>query len=424
MKQFLPFLKSFVLACTIFVAFVSKTTAQSSEFVFLTNSLVPGTGSAGSVGSSYLFPSVTSTMDAIVTIKDRSSSQVTLTTIDITSTGFAKALQPQIKYGNGTVTGAQNWWMEFEVKFVVKGTNTTSFASELNITALDVDGNGDKLREWVAFYNPASSKIESNSQLSVSNFIPVGTLVAGKAFTGSSTSYEGIDTNATRVMATTHYVNVSTIKFRMGGVTTGNASNVDRQYSIWFKDFKYVAPSSLPVKLLSFTGNNSDNKVNLNWTVATNEDADYYEVEKSENGRDFTRAAMVFPTQKEGTEIYSYKETISGNQTIYRLKLIDKNGTITYSRILSFTSKTANQTTLKIFGNPSGNQVAFQYEATGKQVEVRIYDMNGRTVIQRSVATAKGNNTISVDASTASSSGIYILEVTDGQTRTTARFVK
>ena len=55
----------------------------------------------------------------------------------------------------------------------------------------------------------------------------------------------------------------------------------------------------LPVHLISFQGNmNKNNKVTLNWTVADNEIANNFEVERSFNGRDFTTVGVVFASEK------------------------------------------------------------------------------------------------------------------------------
>lgn len=422
MKQIVPFLKSFVLACTTLVVFSSTTSSQTTEFVFTNPQLLSGTDGAN--GAVYLFPSVSPDMDAYVTIKGRSHSQVSLTTIDLTNTGFSKAFQPQIRFGTGNISSGLNYWMEFEVKFVNRSSGVNAMMNEFDVTALDIDGNGNRLHEYVSFYQPNSFKVETNSLLNVSNFVPVST-VMGTTFRGPATTYSGVDTSATRVMATVNYVNTGTILFRMGGVTVGGSASSDpRMYSIWFRDFQYNLPSSLPVKLLSFTGNVNNEKVALTWTVASNEDADYYELEKSSNGRDFVKAAMIFPTEKIGTEIYNFKETLLASHSVYRLKLIDKNGTISYSKVLSFQAGASAQQSLKMLGNASGNQVAFSYKAENSQIQVRIYDMNGRTVTAKTVAVSKGMNLVSMDINAASGNGMYILEVIDGSSRTSARFVK
>ncbi|HMP87250.1 MAG TPA: T9SS type A sorting domain-containing protein, partial [Lacibacter sp.] len=238
--------------------------------------------------------------------------------------------------------------------------------------------------------------------------------------------HPGIDTAATELMTTLTYENSSTITVRMGAATTGSASNTNRMYSIWFRDFNYQQPLILPVKLLSFNGNSHNQKVTLNWMVDMNEDADSYEVEKSTNGRDFSKVALVFPTNKQGVESYIYNAAAPAQgKELYRLKLVDKNGTISYSRILAFQAAgAATANTLRIAGNPAGGQLNVSYQTNNRQITLRVLNMNGGTLLQQTVATMTGTNLIGVDISSIAGTGLYILEVVDGPVRTSTRFVK
>lgn len=423
MKQYLPFKKTLALVSAI--VFFSAQTLKAhnpGEFVFTNPTLVSGT--AGADGAVYRFPSVDATLDALVTIKGRSASRVGLSNIDLSNTGFTKAFQPQIDYNNGNVSGAQSWWMEFEITFVNKGSNVPVFINDFYTTALDIDGDNNGLREWDAFYTPDSYKIENNSQLQVSNFMVNSTKV-GQNFLGPAQTFSGVDTNATQLMTTVRYKMTSKIVLRLGATTTKSVSDANRMYSIWFKDFQY-SQSSLPVKLLSFSGNYNNNRVTLDWDVAMNEDADYYEIEKSTNGRDFSKVVMLFATDKAGVEHYSFRETVTpGSKLMYRIKLIDKSQVFNYSRIIAITAGNGSSSELKLTGNPVTNKVSFNYsaDADGKMT-VRLVDMNGRVHHQQPVNKMTGNNFVSIDMPSSAASGIYVLEVIDNNKIFTAKFLK
>lgn len=89
-------------------------------------------------------------------------------------------------------------------------------------------------------------------------------------------------------------------------------------------------------RVLNFTGNISNDKVLLNWTVAENQYANQFEVEKSVNGTDFVLAAFVFGTDKKDAENYMFYEKAKTTKTYYRVKIILKNGTIDYSPVIIF----------------------------------------------------------------------------------------
>ena len=183
----------------------------------------------------------------------------------------------------------------------------------------------------------------------------------------------------------------------------------------------------LPIHLISFQGNmNKNNKVTLNWTVADNEIANNFEVERSVNGRDFTTAAVVFASEKMGTENYMYYETINSNDKVmYRLKMIDKNHEVDYSKILIFQLKTITTNNIKIIGNPVNDKLTFSYTASATQaVNVKVYDISGRVVLNNKVNSLEGSNMISLPLSSTFKPGMYVVEVNNGTELQSSKFVK
>jgi len=187
------------------------------------------------------------------------------------------------------------------------------------------------------------------------------------------------------------------------------------------------AKSTLPIHLISFLGNmNKNNKVTLNWTVADNETANSFEVERSFNGRDFTTVAIVFASEKMGTENYMYYETTSGtDKVMYRLKMIDKNREVDYSRILIFQLKSTIANSIRIIGNPVNDKLTFSFTSSATQpVDVKVYDMIGKVVLKNKVNSLEGSNVISLPLSSTFKAGMYIVEVNNGIELQSSKFVK
>ncbi len=188
-----------------------------------------------------------------------------------------------------------------------------------------------------------------------------------------------------------------------------------------------VEPASLPVHLISFYGNmNRNNKVTLNWKVADNETVSHFEVEKSANGKDFTTVAVVFATDKTGTEDYVYYETLSNNDKVmFRLRMFDKNQDIDYSKILVFQTKTEKGSNIKVFGNPVNDKLTFSYNSASAQTTiVRVFDMAGRILMNQKVNSLEGSNMLSLPLHSTLKPGMYIVEVNTGSDRQTAKFIK
>ncbi|HEY5969707.1 MAG TPA: T9SS type A sorting domain-containing protein [Chitinophagaceae bacterium] len=183
----------------------------------------------------------------------------------------------------------------------------------------------------------------------------------------------------------------------------------------------------LPVHLIAFQGNlNKNNKVTLNWTVADNEIAGNFEVERSFNGRDFTTVGFVFASEKMGTENYMFYETISGtDKVMYRLKMIDKHHEVSYSRILIFQLKSTTTNNIKIIGNPVNDKLTFSYTSAGTQmVDVKVYDISGRILLNNKVNSLEGSNVISLPLSSTFKAGMYVVEVNNGTEVHSSKFVK
>ena len=183
----------------------------------------------------------------------------------------------------------------------------------------------------------------------------------------------------------------------------------------------------LPVHLISFQGNmNKNNKVTLNWTVADNEIANNFEIERSSNGRDFTTIGVVLATEKMGTENYMFYETTSGtDKVMYRLKMIDKNHKIDFSKVLIFQLKSTISNNIKLIGNPVNDKLTFSYTSPVTQiVDVKIYDISGKVLLKNKVNSMEGSNVISLPLSSTFKAGMYVVEVNNGTELHSSKFVK
>jgi hypothetical protein len=98
--------------------------------------------------------------------------------------------------------------------------------------------------------------------------------------------------------------------------------------------FTAITSTTPSVKVTNFETVVSNNKVLLNWTIEGNQDANQFEVEKSVNGKDFVMAALVFGTDKADKDAYQFYEKKTNEKISYRIKVILKNGTTTYSQVI------------------------------------------------------------------------------------------
>lgn len=99
----------------------------------------------------------------------------------------------------------------------------------------------------------------------------------------------------------------------------------------------FTAPTPVFTEVVTFTSFKttlSNNKVMLNWTITQNQAAYQFEVERSEDGKNFVMAALVFGTDKNDSDNYMFYEKFKKEGTSYRIKVIQKNGTVEYSPVV------------------------------------------------------------------------------------------
>jgi Secretion system C-terminal sorting domain len=175
----------------------------------------------------------------------------------------------------------------------------------------------------------------------------------------------------------------------------------------------------LPVRLISLSGSRIDNKIDLTWQVALEENFSHYEVERSFSLADpFVRLGSVSPT-KNDTKIYHYTDDLRSNEAhefcYYRLKMVDISGKFSYSNSIRLAVKNASG--LSILGNPVADALTIQ--GLRSKGTISVFDMLGKKIFDRQVQSQTMSITVGY-----LKPGIYILHYTDGQQSESAKFVK
>lgn len=216
------------------------------------------------------------------------------------------------------------------------------------------------------------------------------------------------------VAGVTYYL-VSTMFY---GATTGNYQvNISGPFT-----------TALPVELSSFSANLLQDEVMLNWTTSSEHNCDGFSVEKSLDGKTFTRLAFVKSQASNGNSSeklnYQFNDNTPAALNYYRIAMLDLDGKTTYSQtVLVDVNAVANQ--VNTFPNPVSNQLNVQfYTAKVSKTEVRLSDMLGRTVYSSNNNSIMGNNQLSIDMS-GMNNGMYILNtILNGKTLQAATILK
>jgi hypothetical protein len=102
----------------------------------------------------------------------------------------------------------------------------------------------------------------------------------------------------------------------------------------------FTAPVS-PV--VTFNGIINTDRVLLNWTLDKNQMVDQIQIESSADEKTFIMAGLVFGTDQPDKAEYLFYEKNKKKKSFYRLKIINKDQSITYSSTIVPASSHAKQ---------------------------------------------------------------------------------
>jgi hypothetical protein len=175
-------------------------------------------------------------------------------------------------------------------------------------------------------------------------------------------------------------------------VNMGNYANFDAAFL-----FQNCTVAS---KLLYFGGSYGNNAVTLNWKFENQDNLLNFEVEKSLDGATFKSVNTVYAAN---TLLYNYKDlNINTNGVLfYRLKMVDKNGKITYSNIVKVVISPTSR--VFILGNPIKNDLVIGGVSIG--AVATLYDNTGKQVLQKNIQ----DSFVTIDVSFLPS-GVYFLQ--------------
>jgi hypothetical protein len=158
----------------------------------------------------------------------------------------------------------------------------------------------------------------------------------------------------------------------------------------------------LPIIVVDlYSRQNSDNDCtrNITWSTLTEINSSHFEIQLSRDGYDFEYGGKVM-ARGAGTE---YRFTLNRNDysRYFRLKMVDYDGTYSYSKVLSVRSNCEEESSiLKIYPNPAviDGDLQVEYFTQSDKATFQIVDLQGRLVGRQSFKTVKNDvNNLQID---------------------------
>jgi hypothetical protein len=176
----------------------------------------------------------------------------------------------------------------------------------------------------------------------------------------------------------------------------------------------------LPVELTRFEAARQTAGVALTWTTATERNSARFEVERSLDGHTFG-TVLSQPAQGNSTQPREYAALDAqapAGRLYYRLRQVDLDGTVAYSRVLTVNGPEGAAAEWAVYPNPTTDRLTASL-APAEGRTYRILNALGRVVGQGNAAAA--DPTVEVRQLPA---GTYFLELRDARGPQTRRFVK
>ena len=183
---------------------------------------------------------------------------------------------------------------------------------------------------------------------------------------------------------------------------------------------------STAVELLEFKGRKLESSNEIYWSTASEHNSDYFLLEKSEDGYNFTIVSKIKAAGNSNTiQSYSFNDDeISKGTAYYKLTEVDLNGIKIINSNLVTINRRGQLSIIHLMPVPATNNINIQfYTGNNEDVQIEIYDITGRLIENKTMIVFVGNNTINMDIESYPI-GTYFLKMTQKEEMQLTKFLK
>lgn len=313
----------------------------------------------------------------VITNSPSGSSSPTTLQFDL----YMSASQTYVNYliANGPSYGFQSGDVAFDLDFGADGTTTYT---------LPIDRSAVKVSNMI-------SDIQANENLAPGP-IPAGYDTRFKFLPIRTMSSDPLTTTPTHVATVTESWPAGTtirtptassgakLQLRCAASGFGTGLSGSKWGDLMGNSANIVGPSAglstpLPVKLVDFSAAREGNTATLSWSTSEESNSDYFDVQRSGDGKAWEKLKTVAAKGESSVEVHysAVDDSPMGGNNLYRLKMVDKDGTFAFSKIQSveFDDLKAGYT---LFPNPVSDKLNFKSTEDWNSVSsIKIYNTQG-----------------------------------------------
>ncbi len=279
-----------------------------------------------------------------------------------------------------------------------------------------VYGNADNTNPILAkFYQPYDVDVDANGNIFV---VELYHDVRKIASTGAVTTIAGLPGTSGDVVGSgddTRFNNPSGLVIAPNGVIyVVEVSN---------NKIKALTPSTLPVNLTSFSGKMNDaNGVSLTWSTASEQNNDYFDLLRSNDGITWTSIKTI-KGKGNSSKVETYNHIDSSplaGINYYLLKQVDFDGASTSFKAVSVNFTLSTSDYLNAYYN-NGNLTISTNGNAIKSGTLTVHNLNGQVLLSQAINLSAGAHTLSVPASL--ETGLYVLSINSTNGNKAVKFV-
>lgn len=169
--------------------------------------------------------------------------------------------------------------------------------------------------------------------------------------------------------------------------------------------YSFSRESALPVKLVSFSAEQREKQAHLKWTTTEETNSSHFEIQRSADGRTWTTLENVKAANESRVAAHydALDKSPLAGQNLYRLKMVDNDGTFAYSKIQTLTFNGPGSASF--YPNPVSERLVLAETTLRNTVSLKLLDQTGKPVFETS-------KPVPVIHTGHLSNGTYILQIT------------
>ncbi len=185
---------------------------------------------------------------------------------------------------------------------------------------------------------------------------------------------------------------------------------------------KINAAGTLPTKITQFNARKKETTVQLNWTSENEMNVSHFNIQRSNDGKNFEVIGAV----NAGKNEYSFSDVLLNNSSqiiYYRLQIVDKDGSVYYSKIVTVSNNTTG--TIKVYPTIVTGQVNVEFTSKSNEiVSIKVFDVSGKIVDVKYLDVVAGKNNFHYDCSRLNAGNYFMSFIINNQLLKTENLIK